>query len=371
MRARRSVTVVALAAATLCCTSCNRGRSEPLTAPVVSANVRPAQQQPQPSAAPNQTPVPATPPTQLPTAAETAPPGTPGKILASDRSENLTVAGRAYRLSIREQSIPGTSEITVECWELRDADDHVVYRETYPVTVQNGGFASTVSINGSSFTGRGGSGILISGMDLPSAPDSGGWVQVFAFKYGHDKYGADPSLFGPFGPPVLVEGEFLGVETDSYLPTPVAFGTATQTVMNDVLKFRVWTGNFNIVYPVRINWISGRLEPAWRCIETTSKGRVERCSYPVSAESHRENEPTFVRLFPEPDDGFTAKHLIVQPQTKVEFLEARVPVVWSEDAKSITFHVNGDIWLKVRIDGVEGWIHSEEDLQAVGLPQSG
>src|ERR1700756_2503250 len=100
MRARRSVTVVALAAATLCCTSCNRGRSEPLTAPVVSANVRPAQQQPQPSAAPNQTPVPATPPTQLPTAAETAPPGTPGKILASDRSENLTVAGRAYRLSI-------------------------------------------------------------------------------------------------------------------------------------------------------------------------------------------------------------------------------------------------------------------------------
>jgi hypothetical protein len=78
-----------------------------------------------------------------------------------------------------------------------------------------------------------------------------------------------------------------------------------------------------------------------------------------------------VRLFPECDDGFTPKHVIIQPQSKVEFLEARVPMAWSEDEKSIAFGVNGDMWLKLRIDGVEGWIHGEEDFQAVGLPQSG
>jgi hypothetical protein len=46
-------------------------------------------------------------------------------------------------------------------------------------------------------------------------------------------------------------------------------------------------------------------------------------------------------------------------------------MAWSEDEKSITFGANGDMWLKVRIDGAEGWIHSEEDFEAVGLPQAG
>lgn len=293
------------------------------------------------------------------------------KLVASDRSQDFTIAQRKYRLFIHEQSIEGTSEKTVEWWELRDADEHVVYRGSYPVNIQNDAFEYTSDISGSSFEGKGGSGIVISGMDLPSAPDSGGWIQVFAFKYGRDKYGADPSLFGPFGPPIYVTGEFLGTETDSYQPTPLFKGASQETVSYDALKFSVWTGNFKITYPVRINWITGHLEPAWKCIETTSKGQVERCSYPVAAEAHREDQPTFVRLFPEADDGFTAKHVIIQSQTKIEFLEARVPMAWSEDQKSISFGVNGDMWLKVRIDGVEGWIHSQEDFEAVGLPQSG
>jgi hypothetical protein len=142
-------------------------------------------------------------------------------------------------------------------------------------------------------------------------------------------------------------------------------------VMNDVLRFRVWTGNFNIVYPVLINWITGKLQPAWRCIETTSKGQVERCSYPITVEAHRDNQPTFVRLFPEADDGFTPKHVIVQPQSKIEYLEARTPVAWNEDAKAVSFGVNGDVWIRVRIDDLEGWIHTEEDFEAVGLPLAG
>jgi len=33
--------------------------------------------------------------------------------------------------------------------------------------------------------------------------------------------------------------------------------------------------------------------------------------------------------------------------------------------------VSGDVWIKVRIDGQEGWIHSQEDFDAVGLPEAG
>ena len=30
-----------------------------------------------------------------------------------------------------------------------------------------------------------------------------------------------------------------------------------------------------------------------------------------------------------------------------------------------------DPWLKVRIDGKEGWVHTPEDFMAIGLPQAG
>lgn len=369
-----SVSLAMLVAAAVLLSACNRGQRGQSTQPVSGVMVRPAP--PQQASAPARTTVPIAPGSPLGSstlsgvADAKSEPAHP-KVIVSDHSQTLIVAEHSFRLLTHVQSIEGTNDETVEWWELRDTNEHVVYREAYGVAFENGSFESTVQITASSFNTRQGSGILVHGMDLPSAPESGGWVRVFGYKYGRDKYAADPSLFGPFGPPIVVEGEFLDIDTDSSGPSPVPVGGVTVTVMHDVLKFRVWTGNFNIVYPVLINWITGKLQPAWHCIESTSKGQVERCSYPITVEAHRDDQPTFVRLFPGADEGFTPKHVIVQPQSKIEYLEARTPVLWNEDARTITFSVNGDVWVKIRIDGVEGWIHSQEDFEAVGLPQAG
>jgi hypothetical protein len=392
----RSVTLIMLAAIAVAFIACNRAHNaasaQSSAQPATGVIARPTQQ-----ASPPSPPATAQPPqaagVENHTATETqAAPAAPSsatpspatavdapapKTIASEHSESFTVAQHTFRMIIHVRRIagakPSEEDETVDWWELRNEKDQVVYRESYPVTFQNGGFESTVGISGRSFTTPQGGGILVHGGELPSAPNDGGWVQVFGFKYGRDRYGADESLFGAFGPPIYVpEGDFIEVGSDSYQPTPIFKATATVTVMNDVLRFRIWTGNFNIIYPVLINWITGKVQPARRCIETTSKGRVERCSYPVQVEAHRENQPTFVRLFPEADEGYTAKHIIVQPQSKVEYLEARLPVAWSEDMKAISFSVdNAGMWLKVRIDGQEGWVHSEEDFEALGLPQAG
>ncbi len=224
----------------LCLAACNRSQgAQSGAAQVTAAIARPAanqQIQPQQVAQPS-TPV---------RGPSSQPPTTAGKLIPSDRTQEFTVAQRKYRLLIHEQSIEGTTEKTVEWWELRDADDHVIYRQANPVTVQNGAFEETADIGGESFEGKGGSGIIISGSEEPSAPDSGGWIQVFAFKYGSDRYGTDPSLFVPFGPPVYVTGDFLGMKTDSYHPTPMFKGAPEETVTYDALKFSVWTGNFKI-----------------------------------------------------------------------------------------------------------------------------
>jgi len=336
--------------------------------------VRPAPQTPQaspaaqaPAALPSSSAVLTPPPSPSEATPQTS---VPANVSVADSTESFTIAGHTFRMLKHVQR--SAHDETVEWWELRNSKDQVVYRETYPVSVANGEFDSTVSVTATPFTTKEGAGITVQRGEEPSDPMAGGSVQVFAYKYGREKYGVDESLFQSFGPPIWVEGKYLGIDTDTHRPEPTLPPGITMMTMDDILKFKIWTGNFYVMYPVRINWITGNLEPGLRCMEMTSQRRPGRCSYPVEVEAHRESEPTFVRLFPEADDGATPKHIILQPDTKVEYLEARLQVDWvSQDGKSINFNVNGDVWLKVRIGGQEGWIHSEEDFQALGVPQAG
>lgn len=371
------VTIVLLAGITVGLSACNRSGTAASAQAVTGAIARPAPQNSQAPAA--QAPA-AAPSSSSPAPSSSATPAAPDnnapvKLVAADSSQNFTIGEHTFRMLKHVQRIervPGTTaDETVEWWELRNSKDQVVYREQYPFSFVDGGFDFTVSVTASSFATKEGAGIVVQRGEEPSDPLAGGSVQVFGYKYGRDKYGVDESLFGSFGPPIWVEGDYLGVDTDTSRPKPALPPGVTMMTMDDILKFKVWTGNFFVMYPVRINWITGQLEPTWRCMETTSKGRTGRCSYPVEVEAHRGGEETFVRLFPEADDGFTPKHLILRPETKVEFLEARLQIDWAGDGKAINFKVNGDVWLKVRIDGKEGWIHSEEDFEAVGVPQAG
>src|SRR5260370_14955925 len=91
------------------------------------------------------------------------------------------------------------------------------------------------------------------------------------------------------------------------------------------------------------------------------------------------------RETPEKRWGPPAK-TVVKKDSKVELLTALVETQWSDGSDSNpntsgdsqnpiagagSFGVaqNSDLWLKVRIDGKEGWMHSEEDFQALRLPE--
>src|SRR5215468_2753234 len=289
-------------------------------------------------------------------------------ITALDRSTPIPVGARTFTLVTHVQQLgtpPHATDETVEWWELRDPDGARVYRQSYPVTLANGGFAATTAVAARPLETKLGSGVLIEIGEEPSAPNGGSSVQVFGVKYGATTAGP----LTAFGPPMSTDGQWLDVAADPRRPTPPQALGRTELVMNDVLRFRVWTGNLNILYPVSINWIAGSVAPAWRC----PRGAIERCAYPIEVEPSRPSETTFVRLFPEPDPGFTPRHVVVQPTSRIEYLEAEAPVRWDASSERIFLAVPdpGEVWLRLRIDGQEGWIHSEEDLQAVGLPQAG
>jgi hypothetical protein len=49
----------------------------------------------------------------------------------------------------------------------------------------------------------------------------------------------------------------------------------------------------------------------------------------------------------------------------------KVLITWQEAPEVVSLSVGEDVWVKVRIDGKEGWIHTPEDLNAIGLFASG
>ncbi len=127
-----------------------------------------------------------------------------------------------------------------------------------------------------------------------------------------------------------------------------------------------WTGYFRLVIPWRINFIVGRILPTlW-----TVRGQDPRlCEVGVRADRSPRQELTFIRLSQEP--GWTPQHVVVKQDSNVEFLSAAAPchsgqyglpsLDLSQDA------LQHNLWLRVRVDGHQGWIHEQEDFEAIGL----
>jgi hypothetical protein len=129
-----------------------------------------------------------------------------------------------------------------------------------------------------------------------------------------------------------------------------------------------------VTVPVRIDWMAGRVAPGQQCFYQTGQGLAEDgCEMPAEdAHPARDQEQTFVRLFRESNErSGPPAHVVINRSSTVEIVAGKVRVVWSETADAITLSPADDVWVRVLIDGHDGWIHTTEDLAAVGLFQSG
>ena len=355
---------ICLATLVLALTSCSKQAA--VTAPAVGKSIA----QPVTAVAPQNTAPAAAVATQSPPVLENNPsqPAPVVPVTASDEVEGpFHIGGLEFSLVKHLQKIQGAKsedDTTVASWEFRDAAGGVVYREQYQVNFQGGTFEETYGVTARELKGKFGQGILVQGGSLPSAPNSGWWVRLFGL--------FDKKLV-PFSPAISTAGEFVGEDVTSFEPTPVFRGQQIQPVGHDILKFHAWAGSFGIEYNVIIDWLQAKVRPEWTCSQMTSKGRSSACRYRVQAEPQRGSEMTFVRLFSEPDEGFVPKHVVIKPESKVEFLEAQAAVSWSSSPNGLEFGPSDSerMWLHIKVDGQDGWISGEEDFQAVGLSQSG
>jgi hypothetical protein len=141
---------------------------------------------------------------------------------------------------------------------------------------------------------------------------------------------------------------------------------------DDVLVVRWSTGWFSVFIPVRVDFSSGKLLPSRRCLRMNEAAQwVELCEFPVEAHRTPGSEDTFVRLFPRPERGATPDHVVVKPDSEMEFLSALAPNLFDEHGKRRPLPWDEPLWLKVRIGNKVGWVLDGEDLRALGLFQVG
>jgi hypothetical protein len=258
--------------------------------------------------------------------------------------------------------IPATDpefQTTLVGIEIKDEKGVVHYRESFGYELNGTEFSETDSATAEVIEGRQRNGLLITYGSLPSTPLGGQSWQIF---------GTFNDKLVPFSKPIYAEGDLVDEAPGGTLKT-----SAEPNLQGEVIRFRIWTGNFFVIYPVRIDFILAKAMPAWRCFKMTSRGNLPLCPYQIETDRvPTDADLTFVRLFPEGGEEMgPPDHVVIKRDSKVEFLETEGEVKWEEDEHGVGLNPGDDFWLKVRIDGKEGWIHTQEDFSAVGLPQTG
>lgn len=288
--------------------------------------------------------------------------GKPGLQDIEERKGPFTFGGQTFTVVAHNKGVPGKQdEFALASLDIVDAAGAVLHHEEFPYTVQDGEFTESCSVSVKPITGSNGAGLLLDTGCLPSDPLSGGPWQIFGIVNGKP---------APFGKPLYAQGKM-----GDFVPGKVNhMGNRTQ-ILPDELRIRLFTGYFFVSVPIRLNWREGKLALAQHCFYQTAHGVAEGgCEMPIEGvERHPgEQELTFVRMFTESNEQIgPPAHVVVRKDSRVEILGAKVLVTWKEGKDEVVLGAADDIWVKIRIDGKEGWIHSDEDLQAIGLYRAG
>lgn len=278
---------------------------------------------------------------------------------------NYTVVLHKKHLAPNEDTIPSGADGIV-AMEIIDATGAIQYRRTYPLWADSEA-VSAWQISANILKGTIDTGLLVRSRPSES---SGFYEQIFGVVNGK---------FVPFC------GPFPGMEvkqdSGGDYRAEAALGPHA-----DEIRVAMGTGRFVIAIPIRLDWSQGKLTLAPQCSEKAADRPHAMCQYQLlDANSflHKPKDGTFVRLYLEPSEStgnpqrvvlnaasridlltYIADIELKQPDFSHPPLPGEFPV---KDMAVISIAAGG--WLQVSIDGKAGWIHGDEDLTALGLPE--
>ncbi len=288
----------------------------------------------------------------------------------------FSIRGQNFSVVLHEKRLPGATDPhfaqTLSSVEIRDAAGGLTYQKTFQFGIEEGKLERSLKASASLLSGKYFTGLLISyRLKLSGGEDAEAW-QVFGYQDGRSK--AQDARFRVFDKPM--RGDYgANTSAEMKLVTPDGVVTKPITPEGEIFEFRIWTGYFYLFLPVGVDFAHGKLTPGRRCVGIggSRPGMHEiGCDMRVEAERKPpEAETTFLRLYRgEEPAGGEVLHLVLDRNSKIQILGASAYIDWglAGDLMQVVFR---DLWLKVRIDDddeKEGWIHSDEDFAAIGLP---
>ena len=283
------------------------------------------------------------------------------------RAGPFSIGGQQYVVLLLEKTIPGASGLSAQTltgMEIRDMAGNLVYEKAFAYQIGEGRFLRSVSATEQSSSGNTGRGLMMRYSEHSATPAgdlvTSEWWQLFGLVNGKIAPLGKPAPIGDRAPSDPAEGAAAQSEDGSGAP-------ASQL---DTIELPAWTGSFRAMVPLRTDWNHGKLTPGARCIESTVDGSPQQgCDMRVEAvRKPSRDEFAFVRLFAEAHEKpGGAEHDVLQQDSNVEILGCHAITNWTSDGDAIR-PVLSDVWLHLRIDDHEGWIHGDDDFTAVGLP---
>jgi hypothetical protein len=290
----------------------------------------------------------------------------------------FTIREQNFSVLLHEKRLPATVDPrfaqTLSSVEISDGRGAVVYRKTFTFGIEDEKLERSLKASARLLSGKYFTGLLISyRLKLSTGEDAEAW-QVFGYEDG--RYKPQDAGFRVFDKPLRSDYPMGNPPAEMTLITPNGPVTKPMTPEGEIFDFQVWTGNFYVLLPVGVNFARGKLLPARRCFGTGgAKPGMHEVGCDVEVEAERkppDADMTFLRLYPGevPGQG-EVLHLVLNKNSKVQILKGNAYIDWGlsgDDLMQVAFR---DLWLKIRIDdddAKEGWIHSDEDFAAIGLP---
>jgi hypothetical protein len=294
----------------------------------------------------------------------TTPTNTPRVTETERRLGGFTAGGMELTVIARSQTIASASNrrfaTTDSELEIRDANANPVVRETFPGLMNDGRFAQTLTVSASLLEGRGGKALVLRFLEDSGGPAAAESWQMFGMVSGKmTRYGA-PLPLGQGG--AAVNGVLAGVMLQGGIGVVPLASTAEE------LEFRVWTGNFFVDVPVRIDWERGQWSEGEQCFSNEGGSlQPTGCNLRVAVSRGPVEEGAVVMLYAQPEeDPYSARPVPVHSDSRVTFPAARGVVRWQGSGNRFSCTVE-DLWLRATIDGNEGWVHSSSEFAALGL----
>ena len=229
-------------------------------------------------------------------------------------------------------------ETTVRSVKIEDARGKVHFEKKFPEPFSHRVERHEVTVT--PLEGREHQALELVYTQLPTHANSGVAIQVFAMKDGALKaMNEDPlEFYGQLG--------------------PMADGSVRYTKRldaDDALPIYVLTSYFYIREPARLDWSEFRLRPQRRGEFEVAQEPPFRRRPDVQADGH-------ISLYASPDKAAAEAGVDVTRASKVEVLRAVFTAGRPEEHSAAS-----DTWLKIRVDGEEGWIIGADDYTAIGL----